>query len=113
VNAEYLNMSVPFSAGGLYSTVDDLLKWTTAIPTAMASEFPEAGKDDWHYGYGLFVLKRAGYRCLAHDGGVNGFLAVFNYYPEIDASLIVLSNLLDPRAIQPVVDRLSTILTAL
>ena len=113
MNAEYLNMSVPFSAGGLYSTVDDLLKWTTAIPTAMASEFPEAGKDDWHYGYGLFVLKRAGYRCLAHDGGVNGFLAVFNYYPEIDASLIVLSNLLDPRAMQPVVDRLSTILTAL
>ncbi len=38
MNAEYLNMSVPFSAGGLYSTLDDLLKWTTAIPTEMALE---------------------------------------------------------------------------
>jgi hypothetical protein len=30
VNAGYIDMSIPFSAGALYSTTEDLLKWELA-----------------------------------------------------------------------------------
>src|SRR5262249_49929040 len=119
-NAEFLDMSVPFSAGGLVSTVDDLLRWNTALHgdgllnrssyERMIARYPETQKDDGFYGYGLFIAKTSGYTCVSHSGGVNGFLSVVQYYPELGASLIVLSNLLNPLAIQPVVQRLSGIL---
>jgi D-alanyl-D-alanine carboxypeptidase len=119
-NAEYLDMSVPFSAGGLFSTVDDLLRWNTALhvdgflnPSSykrMIADYPETKKEDGSYGYGLFIGKRSGYTCLSHSGGVNGFISVNEYYPELHGSLILLSNLLDPRAFQPVFERLSELL---
>jgi CubicO group peptidase (beta-lactamase class C family) len=72
VNAEYLNMEVPLSAGGLYSTVDDLLRWNTALHggkvldsrsyARMTAQYPEARVGDIAYGYGLFVGKRSGYQ---------------------------------------------------
>src|SRR5262249_46233380 len=62
-NAEFLDMSVPFSAGGLVSTVDDLLRWNTALHgdgllnrssyERMIARYPETQKDDGFYGYGL------------------------------------------------------------
>jgi CubicO group peptidase (beta-lactamase class C family) len=119
-NAEYLDMSVPYSAGGLFSTVDDLLRWNTALhedgllkPNSykrMIAEYPETKKEDGLYGYGLFIGKRSGYTCLSHSGGVSGFMSVLEYYPELDGSLILLSNLLDPRALQQIFERLSELL---
>jgi len=55
----------------------------------------------------LFIGKTSEYKCLSHSGGVNGFIAVLQYYPELDASLIVLSNLFNPAAMQAVIQRLS------
>jgi len=119
-NAEYLDMSVPFSAGGLVSTVDDLLRWNMALHAngflkqgsyrRMIAEYPETRKEDGHYGYGVFISKRSGYTCLSHSGGVNGFISVVAYYPELRGSLILLSNLLDPRPFSSVFDRLSDLL---
>jgi D-alanyl-D-alanine carboxypeptidase len=120
LNAEYINMSVPFASGGLYSTGIDLLIWNTALHNSrilnpesyqrMVSRFPEAHGDDWFYGYGIFITEKFGVRCLSHDGGVNGFIAVLQYYPERQASLIVLSNLMDPVAIRSVVERIAGML---
>jgi CubicO group peptidase (beta-lactamase class C family) len=31
LNAEYIDMTVPFAAGALYSTTEDLLKWEIAL----------------------------------------------------------------------------------
>jgi CubicO group peptidase (beta-lactamase class C family) len=119
-HADFLDMSVPFSAGGLVSTVDDLLRWNTALHgdgllsrssyERMTAQYPETEKEDGFYGYGLFIARTSGYTCLSHSGGVNGFIAVLQYYPELRGSLIVLSNLLNPIAIQPVVLRLSGLL---
>jgi CubicO group peptidase (beta-lactamase class C family) len=119
-NADFLDMSVPFSAGGLVSTVDDLLLWNTALHGGallsagsyerMTARYPETLKDDGYYGYGLFIAKTSGYTCLWHSGGVNGFIAVLQYYPELQASLIVLSNVFHPLAMQPVVQRLTGLL---
>ncbi len=120
-NADFLDMSVPFSAGGLISTVDDLLRWNRALHEdgllkrssyeRMTAEYPETQQQDGFYGYGLFIGKTAGYTCLAHTGGVNGFIAVLQYYPELKGSLIVLSNLLHPLFFPPVIQRLSEYLT--
>ncbi len=119
-NAEYLDMSVPFSAGGLLSNADDLLRWNTVLhgegllrPSSyqrMVAEYPETRREDEFYGYGLFLGKRAGHTRLSHSGGVNGFLSVVQYYPQLRGSLIVLSNLFHPLAMQPVIERLASFL---
>ncbi len=116
-NADFLDMSVPFAAGGLVSTVDDLLRWNAALHGGgllagssyerMTARYPETEKEDGFYGYGLFIAGISGYTCLAHSGGVPGFIAVNQYYPEIQGSLIVLSNLLSPVAFQAVIQWLS------
>lgn len=116
-HADFLDMSVPFSAGGLVSTVDDLLRWNAALHEGgflsrgsyerMTARYPETQKEDGFYGYGLFLSEMSGYTCLSHSGGVNGFIAVVQYYPELRGSLIVLSNLLNPLVMQLVVQRLS------
>ncbi len=120
-NAEFLDMTVPFSAGGLVSTVDDLLQWNTALHRngflsresyqRMIAKYPETQKEGFHYGYGLFIAKASGYTCLSHSGGVNGFIAMLQYYPELDGSLIVLSNLFNPIAMQSTIQRLSNLIT--
>jgi hypothetical protein len=76
----------------------------------MTAQYPETRNEDGFYGYGLFIAKTSGYTCLSHSGGVNGFIAVLQYYPELHGSLIVLSNLLNPLAIQPVIQGLSGLL---
>ena len=73
----------------------------------MTAEYPESKKEDGFYGYGLFIAKTPGYTCLAHSGGVNGFLAMLQYYPELNGSLIVLSNMVNAVCFQPVIQRLS------
>ncbi len=55
----------------------------------------------------MFVGRRSGYKFYSHDGGVNGFLAVLQYYPQIEGSVVILSNLLDPLAMKGVVERMS------
>ena len=121
-NAEYLDMSVPFAAGGLYSTVDDLLRWSNALhgdgvlqPPSyqrMVAKYPETKKDDGHYGYGLLIGSRAGIQCLSHGGGVNGFLSVVEYDPDLRGCLILLCNMFDPFAFSSALERLSAVLLA-
>jgi D-alanyl-D-alanine carboxypeptidase len=119
-NAEFLDMSVPFSAGGLVSTVDDLLTWNTALHgdgllsrssyERMTARYIETEQEDGFYGYGLSIATMSRHTCLSHGGGVNGFIAVLQYYPALCASLVVLANLFNPLSIQTVVQRLSGIL---
>ncbi len=120
LNADFLDMSVPYSAGGLISTVDDLLHWNTALHGGeflepdtyrrMIARYPETQKEDGFYGYGLFIAEMSGHTMLAHSGGVNGFIAVNQYYPQLQASLIVLSNCFSPLTLQPIIQRLSALL---
>ena len=113
-------MSVPFSAGGLVSTVGDLLTWNTALHDGgllnrdsyerMTGRYAETEKEDGFYGYGLSISTMSRHTCLSHGGGVNGFIAVLQYFPELGASLVVLANLFNPPGIQKVVQGLSMIL---
>lgn len=98
VRAEYLDMSFPFSAGALYSTVDDLYRWGQALNaghlisaeayTRMTTITPLLTT----YGYGLIMGNLHNRRTVGHAGGINGFRANFIRFPDEHASVIVLSN---------------------
>lgn len=116
-NAMYLDMRVPYSAGGPYSTLDDLLQWNKALhaggflgkPTyeRMIAPNPETSGENVIFGYGIFITQRLGHTCLSHTGAVNGFLSALQYYPVLRASLIVLSNFVDLARFMPMIERLS------
>jgi len=95
-NAPYLSMTEPFSAGSLYSTVDDLLIWDQALyaakplsPSSMQAMFTDYGHG---YGFGWFIDNQFGHQHIFHDGGINGFVSRFDRYPMDKLSVVVLSN---------------------
>jgi CubicO group peptidase (beta-lactamase class C family) len=100
-NAAALDMQQPYSAGSMYSTVEDLLKWDQALYTEKL--LPEAAKtlmwtpfkDNYAYGWaigtpaaGLF----GGHRRIAHGGGINGFSSMIVRLPDAKVTVIVLAN---------------------
>jgi CubicO group peptidase (beta-lactamase class C family) len=106
VPAAYLDMSVPYAAGALDSTVSDLYHWDRALmsdqprlvrPATLGEMFrpwvlvdssaPKSGA----YGYGWFI-DNAGAE-YDHDGDINGFVSYNAIFPGARAEIIVLSNL--------------------
>ncbi|MWB93373.1 serine hydrolase [Flavobacterium sp. GA093] len=104
VNADYLDMSVPYSAGSLYSTVEDLYLWDQSLyTTQLLSEasmnllFKEyIPADGGHYGYGWFINdvangKNSKVKTISHGGGINGFNTIISRIPA-DKNLVVILN---------------------
>jgi CubicO group peptidase (beta-lactamase class C family) len=106
VNSSYLDMSIPYAAGSMYSTVEDLYLWDQALYTDKL--LPQALMDlyfkpyipafgDSHYAYGWGVGKeRIGntedsVEAIAHGGGINGFNTNISRVTS-DKSLVVLLN---------------------
>lgn len=100
-NADYLDMSLPFAAGALYSTVEDLYLWDQALygdevlpPAAKERMFTPNLKD---YGYGWGIRRQpigpgeAERLTIGHGGGINGFNTLIIRVPE-DRHLVVLLN---------------------
>ncbi len=100
VNAPYLNMSQPFSAGALCSTVGDLARWNRALATGQvvtAASYrqmrsPEGAAVGDHYGFGLVQYTLNGHAMIAHGGGINGFISYNVYLPDDSLSVTVLTN---------------------
>jgi CubicO group peptidase (beta-lactamase class C family) len=96
-NAGYIDMTVPFSAGALFSTTHDLLKWQQALfggrvlSAAELTKMTTPFKDD--YACGLVVTTESGHKVIWHNGGIEGFNTDMRYYPDDQLSVIVLSNL--------------------
>ncbi|WP_176059755.1 serine hydrolase [Paraburkholderia sp. BCC1876] len=97
INALYSAMSVPYAAGGLYSTADDLLRWTEALSNGnviSAASLDEMLRDHGHgYGYGWFIVNRSDRRLHHHGGGINGFVCALDRYLDDELTVVVLSNL--------------------
>lgn len=96
VNAPYLSMTQPYAAGSLYSTVDDLLAWQSALiggkvvsPASVAAMFTDYG---FHYGFGQFIETMHGRRMWDHAGGINGFFSILSRFPDDGLTIAVLSN---------------------
>lgn len=102
VNAAPLSMKPPFSAGALCSTVDDLLRWTTALMDgkvvsrrSLDQMTTRATLNDGKpttYGFGLGIGERDGRRYISHGGGINGFTSFLGYQPDTGTTIVVLTN---------------------
>jgi CubicO group peptidase (beta-lactamase class C family) len=101
VPATPIHMSLELGAGGIRSTVDDLLRMDQAItrPGFLRADSLERMKTRVAtdgavgYGYGLFSTTRFGRGIVGHTGGTFGFTAFWSRYPEEDLVTIVLANL--------------------
>ncbi len=108
-NAAYIDMSSPYSAGALYSTVLDLRKWDAALYTEKLVSakyrdlmFQPAVKSERlggaSYGYGWIIAIRTlpeskrQVRVVEHGGGINGFTSQIVRMPDDGHLIVMLSN---------------------
>lgn len=95
-NVPYLSMTLPYAAGSLYSTVDDLLIWDQAFHAdkvvSKASREAMTTDNGGNYGYGLMFGDLGGHKSIAHGGGIHGFSTYMSRFAD-GATFIVLSNL--------------------
>lgn len=96
VNAHYVDMTIPFSAGGLYSTTGDLLRWERGLfggkllsPVSL-KEMVTPFKNN--YAFGLFVGNVNEHQVIDHGGRLPGFDTALIYYPEEKLTVVVLGN---------------------
>ncbi|MEJ2616853.1 MAG: serine hydrolase [Ignavibacteriaceae bacterium] len=106
-NAAYIDMSVPFSAGALYSTVGDLYIWDQALYTNkllskkyMEKIFTPYSKPPFAdgYGYGWGILKKHfdnikdSLNIVLHGGTINGFNSIIVRIMNNKELIVLLNN---------------------
>jgi len=96
-NAGYIHMSIPFSAGALYSTTEDLLRWEQGLfggkllsPASLQKMITPFKHD---YGLGLGITEKDGHKLISHGGGIEGFATYLGYYPDDRVTVVALANL--------------------
>jgi CubicO group peptidase (beta-lactamase class C family) len=95
--APALDPTTLFSAGGLYSTVEDMYRWDQALYTTQLLPAPLLA-EMWtphaeNYGYGWRIDSAFGRLRIGHPGLIDGFQAVIARYPNDRVTVIVLSNM--------------------
>jgi len=97
LNADYVNMTFPHAAGVLYSTTEDLLRWTQGLfggkllSATSLKKMTTTFKNN--YGFGVGVVQKKGLTMIAHSGGIDGFNSNLSYFVEEKITIAVLSNL--------------------
>ncbi len=100
-NAPYIHSSAGYSAGMMYSTVEDLFEWTRRLNSGDVIENDHyfinmitPQKED--YGFGIFVgEQRIGdhYELVfGHAGTINGFSSQLTYLSDSDYTIIIMDN---------------------
>ncbi len=95
IKAEYINYQQPFSSGNMYSTTQDLLKFTKAVINGklISQERTKAiFETGQYYGYGWGIRNFNGIRAYGHHGGMNGFIGSITYIPEGNYFICLLTN---------------------
>ena len=96
-NAEYLDMSIPYSAGSLYSTTQDLHRWMTCLlggkflSPASLKKMVTPFKNN--YGLGVIIEAIDGKKVIHHAGAINGFDSILLHFPDDNLTIVSLSNL--------------------
>jgi len=92
----FVDSTVSYSAGSIYSTTSDMYKWTQAIASRQI-----LSKKSWEYafkphasdyGFGFRINNFFKKRYIKHSGGYPGFVSEFIYYPKEDVTIILLKN---------------------
>ncbi len=104
VNAPFLDMSLPYAAGSLYSTVEDLFVWDKALQTEklISKKYLDEifkGRVDafgGKYAFGWSILKKTigndMFDVITHGGGINGFNTINYMIPQKGLVVILFSN---------------------
>ena len=102
LNANYISMTVPFSAGAICSSALDLARYQRAlvegkiVSRASYARMSTTAvlKDGWRTAYGLGLVNDViqGHRMVGHGGQIDGFWTVLFYYPVEDVTVVLLSN---------------------
>lgn len=101
-NAAPLSMTLPYAAGSIQSTVQDLYIWNQAVHAHKLIKKESLDKaftgyklndgSDTRYGYGWGISAVRGTPAIGHGGGINGFLTYALYLPQEDVFVAVFSN---------------------
>ena len=114
--------------GGIYSTIEDLYKWDQGLYTeklvsqrTLKEAFTPGLLNDgtssrilsdstWGYGFGWLLRKNSSKNIVWHDGGFNGFNAVF--YRELNERqvIVLLTNKGEPWPLYPIHEAVISIL---
>ncbi len=107
VNSSYLDMSIPYAAGSMYSTVEDLYKWDQALYTTkiLPKEYmtlcfkpyiPAFGNSHYAYGWGVGYTKIGkstdSIYAIGHGGGINGFNTNISRTTSNNSLIVLLNN---------------------
>lgn len=92
-----ITISSPHGDAMLYSTLDDLYRWSQLmegskmIPKSEVDEIYTAGLED--YGYGWFIGQGFNRKRARHNGMLPGFLTDFIRFPDEKTTIIIFSNI--------------------
>ncbi len=95
-NAPYVDMTLPYSTGALYSTTEDMLVWEQSFYTEKLvsrkslDEIFTPFKDLAGYGWG--IRNAFNRQSNSHSGGIFGFSSYIVRFPEDKVTVIVLGN---------------------
>jgi Beta-lactamase len=96
--ARYIDMTIPYSAGALYSTTEDLQRWEQGLyggkllkPTSLQKMMTPFKNN---YGFGLRIEPDSqGGKVISHSGGIEGFNTRVVYVTTDKLIVVVLANL--------------------
>ena len=119
-NAPYLDMSLPYAAGAMYSTVEDLYLWDQALYTdrivsaATKELMYKPNLDDYAYGWVVTKAKLGtgieSVPKIKHGGGINGFSTVIVRFPAQKHLIAMLDNTSQGRSLEQLERELTNIL---
>lgn len=91
-----------FGSAEIYTTVGDLAKWMqnfhtagvggTEVQNQLRERFVLANGDTTHYGLGIGIDRERGLARVHHSGSHAGYGSKLNYYPGLNAGVVVMSN---------------------
>ena len=101
-NSLYLDMSIPYAAGSMYSTVEDLYLWDQALyqdkvlSAQSKALMYKPFLDNYAYGW---VVRNASFKqndkdvqMILHGGGINGFTTLLVRFPQEQHLIVLLDN---------------------
>ncbi len=106
-NARYYDMSIPFSAGALYSGAQDLYLWDRALYTerllraALRDLLFTPNLEDYGYGWAILIpgagFPYAGESIPMHGGAILGFQSLIQRIPSHSELIVLLDNTDSPK----------------
>src|ERR1044071_511331 len=119
--AAYLDMSIPYAAGSLYSTVEDLYLWDQAlygdkVLSAKSKELMFKPNLN-NYGYGFVITKatlappaKLQVPVIQHNGGINGFNTVIVRMTNDKRLIVLLDNAEDGQHLDKIAGAIMSVL---